>query len=95
MPFKIFVLSAGVFGVPWRRFAGTLIVARGIRYVFWGVLGIFYGDEALQLLRAVDTWFSDWGLELLGVAAAAALVALAVWAVGRRRPRPGPPAAAA
>jgi len=95
MPFKIFVLSAGVFGVPWRRFAGTLIVARGIRYVFWGVLGIFYGDEALQLLRAVDTWFSDWGLELLGVAAAAALVALAVWAVRRRRPRPGPPAAAA
>jgi len=43
MPFKIFVLSAGVFGVPWRRFAGTLILARGLRYVFWGLLGIVYG----------------------------------------------------
>src|SRR5437773_2499956 len=84
MPFKIFVLSAGVFGVPWRRFAATLIVARGLRYVFWGALGILYGDEALQLLRAVDAWFSEWGLELLGVTAAAALVALAIWSVRRR-----------
>src|SRR5262249_26137643 len=50
MPFKIFVLSAGVFGVPWRRFALTLILARGLRYVFWGLLGIFYGDEALDML---------------------------------------------
>ena len=95
MPFKIFVLSAGVFGVPWRRFAGTLILARGLRYVFWGLMGIVYGDEALQLLRAVDAWFSEWGLELLGVTAAAALVALAIWAVRRRWSRPAPPAAKA
>jgi membrane protein YqaA with SNARE-associated domain len=84
MPFKIFVLSAGVFGVPWRRFAGTLILARGFRYVFWGVLGIVYGDEALKLLRAVDRWFDDHGLMVLAVLAAAALVGLAVWALRRR-----------
>ena len=84
MPFKIFVLSAGVFGVPWRRFAGTLILARGLRYVFWGLLGIVYGDEALKLLRAVDRWFDDHGLMVLAVLAAAALVGLAVWALRRR-----------
>jgi len=75
MPFKIFVLSAGVFGVPWRRFAGTLILARGLRYVFWGLL---------RLLRAVDRWFDDNGLMVLAVLAAAALVGLAVWAFRRR-----------
>jgi membrane protein YqaA with SNARE-associated domain len=93
MPFKIFVLSAGVFGVPWRRFAGTLILARGLRYVFWGLLGIVYGDEALRLLRAVDRWFDDNGLMVLAVLAAAILVGLAVWAVRRRRARPSGPGA--
>ena len=87
MPFKIFVLSAGVFGVPWRRFAGTLILARGFRYVFWGLLGIIYGDEALKLLRAVDRWFDDNGLVVLAVVAAAVLVGLAVWALRRRAGR--------
>ena len=31
MPFKIFVLAAGVFEVPLRRFVITLLVARGLR----------------------------------------------------------------
>jgi len=88
MPFKIFVLSAGVFGVPWRRFAGTLIIARGLRYVSWGLMGILYGDEALKLLRAVDRWFDDNGLVVLAAVAAAVLVGLAVWAL-RRRARKG------
>jgi LPXTG-motif cell wall-anchored protein len=84
MPFKIFVLSAGVFGVPWRRFAATLILARGLRYVFWGVLGIFYGDEALALLRTFDRWFDDQGWTLLAVVGAVALVGLLVWFFRRR-----------
>jgi len=52
--------------------------------VFWGLLGIVYGDEALRLLRAVDRWFDDNGLMVLAVLAAAALVGLAVWAFRRR-----------
>src|SRR5204863_231695 len=59
VPFKIFVLSAGVFGIPYRRLAATLILARGFRYLFWGGMGIVYGDEALALLRRVDHWFGD------------------------------------
>lgn len=89
MPFKIFVLSAGVFGVPWRRFAATLIVARGLRYVFWGVMGIFYGDEALELLRTFDRWFDERGPVVLAVVVVAALVAVLVWWWRRRRRQPG------
>ena len=77
MPFKIFVLSAGVFGIPYRRLAVTLIVARGLRYIFWGTLGIVYGDEALTLLRGVDRWFGQWWPLVLTLAAAC-VVALAV-----------------
>lgn len=84
MPFKIFVLSAGVFGVPWRRFAGTLILARGLRYVFWGLMGIFYGDEALELLRAFDRWFDEEGWLLLAAVGAAALAGFLVWFLRRR-----------
>ena len=87
MPFKVFVLSAGVFGVPWRRFAGTLILARGLRYVFWGIMGILFGDEALQMLRAVDRWFDEHALAVLAVLGGAVLVGVAVWAL-RRRGRP-------
>jgi membrane protein YqaA with SNARE-associated domain len=92
MPFKIFVLSAGVFGVPWRRFAATLIVARGLRYVFWGVMGIFYGDEALELLRRFDRWFDEEGWVVLAAVVAAALVALLVWLLRRRKAGAAPPA---
>ena len=92
MPFKIFVLSAGVFGVPWRRFAATLIVARGLRYVFWGVMGIFYGDEALELLRRFDRWFDEEGWVVLAMVVAAALVAVLVWLWRRRKARAAPPA---
>jgi membrane protein DedA with SNARE-associated domain len=74
-----------VFGVPWRRFAGTLIIARGLRYLFWGVLGIFYGDEALELLRSVDRGFSVWGLRVLGVIGVLTLAGLLAWRVRRRR----------
>jgi len=85
MPFKIFVLSAGVFGVPWRRFALTLILARGLRYVFWGLLGIFYGDEALDMLESVDRWFSEWGFKTLEVLTVFVLAGILVWLVRRRR----------
>lgn len=82
MPFKIFVLSAGVFGFPFRRFAATLVVARGLRYTFWGVMGVLYGPQALALLQSVDGWFRDHALAALG---AGTLVALAVALAWRRR----------
>jgi membrane protein YqaA with SNARE-associated domain len=87
IPFKIFVLSAGVFAFPFRRFLLTLLLARGFRYVFWGVMGIIYEDEALNLLRAIDGWTATHTLLLLALAGL--LVSLAVALYLRRRTHTG------
>jgi hypothetical protein len=81
MPFKIFVLSSGVFGVPFRRFAATLIVARGLRYTFWGVMGAAYGDEALALLKRFDAWFAANAIVILSVLAGIVLLVVGVYYV--------------
>jgi membrane protein YqaA with SNARE-associated domain len=85
MPFKIFVLSAGVFGIPYRRLALTLIVSRGCRYIFWGTMGILYGDEALALLRGVDRWFGDQKSLILTLAAAVVVALAAVYGLRKLR----------
>jgi membrane protein YqaA with SNARE-associated domain len=85
MPFKIFVLSAGVFGFPWRRFAVTLLVARGIRYSLWAIGGAVYGDEALAVLRRTDQWFSQNLAAVLALSVALALAGVGVWMLRRRR----------
>jgi membrane protein YqaA with SNARE-associated domain len=90
MPFKIFVLSAGVFGYPWKRFAITLFVARGVRYAIWGVAGVVYGEEALAALRRTDLWFSRNIGMVVALAVSLALLAVGVWMLRRRR-RPDVP----
>lgn len=85
MPFKIFVLSAGVFDYPWRRFAITLFVARGIRYTIWALAGAIYGEQALEALRHTDTWFSRNLPAVLITLASMVLIGVAVWMVRRRR----------
>jgi hypothetical protein len=30
------------------------------------LLGIFYGDEALEFLQALDQWSSKWGVTAVG-----------------------------
>lgn len=85
MPFKIFVLSAGVFGYPWRRFALTLLIARGVRYGAWAVGGAVYGDEALAALRYTDLWFARNMAAVLALAGALTVLALGVWMLRRRR----------
>ena len=85
VPFKIFVLSAGVFGIPYRRLAATLILARGFRYLFWGGMGIVYGDEALALLRRVDHWFGDRMSIILTLVAAVVVALAAVYGLRKLR----------
>lgn len=89
MPFKVFVLSAGVFGVPFPRFALTLLVARGARYTFWAVMGAVYGPRAIELLQSVDGWFRDNAPAVLG--GLAALAAAGVLLYLRRRRAPASP----
>jgi membrane protein YqaA with SNARE-associated domain len=50
-PFKLFVLAAGLADVRPVQFVLAIAVARGIRYVALGVLAIYYGDVALELMR--------------------------------------------
>lgn len=88
MPFKVFVLSSGVFGIPYRRLFGTLLVARGLRYTFWAVMGVLYGEQALGYLKEFDAWFRDQAPFLAVAALATLLAALGVWASRRLRARP-------
>jgi membrane protein YqaA with SNARE-associated domain len=88
MPFKIFVLSSGVFGLPYRRFAATLIVARGLRYVFWGVMGATYGDAALAVLQEFDGWFEERAAVILTALAAVVVLGVALYFVRRKPERP-------
>jgi len=51
MPFKIFVLSAGVFRVKIGEFITAVAIGRTIRYSTWGVLGVLYGDSAKDFIQ--------------------------------------------
>jgi membrane protein YqaA with SNARE-associated domain len=85
MPFKIFVLAAGVFELPLRRFVITLFLARGLRYSLWAVLGIVYRERALDLLRAVDSWAARNAPWLLALALGASALVVVAWLWRRRR----------
>ncbi len=91
MPFKIFVISAGVFGFPFRKFVVTLLIARGLRYAIWVAVGIWYGDRAMQVFKNVDEWT---GLHLpwilaFALAAAAAFLVYRFFRKRRQEARPG------
>jgi len=82
-PFKIFVLSAGVFGLPRRRFVITVALARGLRYSVWAALGAIWGDEAMAWLRAVDHFVSDNPMVVLWVFSVGLLIT-GLWLLWRR-----------
>src|SRR5687768_10324753 len=50
-PFKLFVLMAGVAGVRPLHFVLAIAAARGARYLALGILAIYFGDAALDLMR--------------------------------------------
>jgi len=50
-PFKLFVLAAGLAEVRPLQFVLAIGAARGARYFALGVLSIYYGDAALELMR--------------------------------------------
>ena len=51
MPFKIFVLAAGVAGMGRVEFLVAVGIGRGVRYFGEGVLALWYGEAALAFLR--------------------------------------------
>jgi membrane protein YqaA with SNARE-associated domain len=71
MPFKVFVVTAGVLGYPVGRFALVIMIARTIRYYFWGTLAYFFRDE----VRKMIDWLGGNMLEIL----LAVLIMLAIF----------------
>jgi len=49
-PFKVFVLSAGTFGISWPKFLTAIVIGRGIRYFSEGILALLYGPAAIQFV---------------------------------------------
>ncbi len=83
MPFKAFVIAAGAFRVPFKRFVATIFVARGLRYSVWAVVSLVYHERAVAVLEEVDRWFADRAVALLLTLAVCVL--LTAWLVVRRR----------
>jgi membrane protein YqaA with SNARE-associated domain len=51
LPFKIFVLSAGTFGISWPKFLTAVVIGRGIRYFSQGILAVMYGEAAIEFVK--------------------------------------------
>ena len=77
-PFKLFVLMAGVAGVRPLHFVVAIAVARGLRYLLVGLLAIWYGDLALELMRTRGREIALWVVGLI-------VGGIAVWWFLRRR----------
>jgi membrane protein YqaA with SNARE-associated domain len=85
VPVKLFLLAAGVFGLPFRRFVVTVGVARGVRFGACALLGRLYGQRALDGLDALGPWFASKKSILLGAGAVLCVVVVLVLARRRRR----------
>ena len=84
-PFKIFVLLAGVAAVPMWKFAVTVTIARGVRYVTVGVLSVLYGQQTI-------TFVEQNGRVVALVVAALVVAGGIAWFVMQRRAAPARPA---
>ena len=69
-PFKLFVLMAGVAEVRPAKFVTAIAIARGARYLVLGMLAIWYGDAALELMRTRGREVALWLAAFIVVAAA-------------------------
>jgi len=54
-PFKLFVVSAGVFRLSLLRFTIAIAVGRAVRYLLEGFLAVRFGDEAITIVQRYST----------------------------------------
>jgi membrane protein YqaA with SNARE-associated domain len=50
-PFKILLITAGVFRVKIWQFLGALAVGRTIRFILEGLIAVRYGDQAANIFK--------------------------------------------
>jgi membrane protein YqaA with SNARE-associated domain len=72
VPFKIFVLLAGVAGLSTRRFLCAVAIGRGLRYGGEALLARWYGERALAFI-------TENASGIFTPAAGALIVAIAAW----------------
>ncbi len=71
MPLKVFVISAGLFHTPFRKFMAVILLARVVRYFGLAYLGVQIGGDGAAFLKQ-----NIWSLVGVSVALAVALYAL-------------------
>jgi membrane protein YqaA with SNARE-associated domain len=79
-PFKIFVLLSGAAGISTPRFVIAVAIGRGIRYFGEAALALWFGDKALDFIRANGRAVS---IAIVGLLAAG-LVGYLLWNRSRR-----------
>ena len=57
-PFKVFVVSAGVFRFSLLRFMLAIIVGRGFRFLLEGYVAVRYGAQAKEILAKYYPWIA-------------------------------------
>jgi membrane protein YqaA with SNARE-associated domain len=82
-PLKIFVLLAGVAGIPVSQFALAITIGRGLRYFVEGLLAVWYGERAITYIRQNGTLVSLEAVAFL----VAALAAYVLWGKARAASR--------
>jgi len=70
MPFKIFVLLAGIAEVRPATFVGALVLGRGFRYFGEALLAFLYGPLAIEFIRHNLVQVSVWLAVVLVIGAA-------------------------
>lgn len=65
MPFKAFVVAAGVFQVRMGLFVLALAIGRGVRYFAEGILAVRYGEDATHYLAEHKLQFTAMVLGLI------------------------------
>jgi membrane protein YqaA with SNARE-associated domain len=78
-PFKLFVLSAGTFGISWPRFITGVVIGRCIRYFSEGILAVMYGPAAIEFVK------NNYGKIGLAVAVVMILGVVVFFSFARRR----------
>jgi len=80
MPFKIFVLAAAVFEMPFRDFLAAMFAGRFVRFMTLALLTLWFGPQIVGLMEVLVRQHLSW---LLGAVAGGVLV----WLVMRRSRR--------
>jgi membrane protein YqaA with SNARE-associated domain len=57
-PFKVFVVSAGVFRFSLLRFMLAIVVGRGFRFLLEGYFAVRYGAQAKEILAKYYPWIA-------------------------------------